>query len=160
MTRARRSFGREYKLEAVRMVLEGGRPVSHVARELGVRTDLLRQWKQALEQEGAVARPPPKNHEEIRRLQREVAVLRQERDFPKKATVDSIGRRNTSQKGRAMSTKRRRDSDRSARGRLPSLGWPSVPRRDEQRLFWVAIAARRPSEEAASAVGEAQDWAS
>ena len=88
MTRARRSFGREYKLEAVRMVVAGGRPLSQVARDLGVRPDLLRHWKQTLEQEGAVVRPPPKNQdEEIRRLQREVAVLRQERDFLKKATA-------------------------------------------------------------------------
>jgi len=88
MTRARRSFGREYKLEAVRMVVDGGRPLSQVARDLGVRPDLLRHWKQTLEQAGAVVRPPPKNQdEEIRRLQREVAVLRQERDFLKKATA-------------------------------------------------------------------------
>jgi transposase len=88
MTRARRSFDREYKREAVRMVVEGGRPVSQVARELGVRPDLLRHWKHALEQDGAVIRPPPKNQdEEIRRLEREVAVLRQERDFLKKATA-------------------------------------------------------------------------
>ena len=88
MTRARRSFSREYKLEAVRMVVEGRRPLSQVAGELAIRPDLLRHWKQMLEQEGAVVRPPPRDQdEEIRRLQREMAVLRQERDFLKKATA-------------------------------------------------------------------------
>ena len=88
MTRARRSFGREYKLEAVRMVVEGRRAVSQVAGELATRPDLLRHWKQVLEQEGAVVRPPPQDQdEEIRRLQREMVVLRQERDFLKKATA-------------------------------------------------------------------------
>ena len=96
MTRARRSFSREYKLEAVRMVVEGRRAVSQVAGELAIRPDLLRHWKQVLEQEGAVVRPPPQDQdEEIRRLQREMVVLRQERDFLKKATVDSSGQRNS-----------------------------------------------------------------
>lgn len=35
MPRERRSFTREYKLEAVRLVTEGGRPVSQVARARG-----------------------------------------------------------------------------------------------------------------------------
>ena len=72
------------------MVVEGRRPLSQVAGELAIRPDLLRHWKQGLEQEGAVGRPPPRDQdEEIRRLQREMAVLRQERDFLKKALVGS-----------------------------------------------------------------------
>ena len=56
-----------------------------MAGELGVRPDLLRHWKQGLEAEGAVPRPVAKSLEdENRRLQRENAVLRQERDFLKK----------------------------------------------------------------------------
>jgi transposase-like protein len=44
MTRPRRSFSSEFKLEAVRLVVEGGRPVSQVARELDVRPEQLRGW--------------------------------------------------------------------------------------------------------------------
>ena len=88
MPRQRRSFTREYKLEAVRLVTEGGRPVSHVARDLGVRPDLLRHWKRRLEAEGVVGpRPAASLEEENRRLQRELAVVRQERDFLKKAAA-------------------------------------------------------------------------
>lgn len=88
MGRERRSFTREYKLEAVRLVRASGRPLSQVARELGVRPDLLRHWQRRLEAEGAVPERPPANlEEENRRLQRELATVRQERDFLKKAAA-------------------------------------------------------------------------
>ena len=88
MPRERRSFSREYKVEAVRMVQRSGRPVGEVARQLGVRPDLLRTWKRGLEADGVVDRPPPTDLEdENRRLQRELTVVRQERDFLKKAAA-------------------------------------------------------------------------
>ena len=37
----RRQFTREFKLEAVRLLHESGRPLAQVARELGVRADML-----------------------------------------------------------------------------------------------------------------------
>jgi transposase len=86
MPRDRRSFSREYKLEAVRLVREGGRPVREVARDLGVRPDLLRTLKRRCDAELG-PRPAASLEEENRRLQRETAVLRQERDFLKKAAA-------------------------------------------------------------------------
>jgi transposase len=87
--RARRSFSPEFKLEAVRLLVAGGRPATHVARELDVRPDLLRQWKAQLQARGEVARPASavSLEEENRRLQRENEVLRLERDFAKKAAA-------------------------------------------------------------------------
>jgi transposase len=88
MPRERRSFTREYKREAVRLVTDGGRPVSQVARDLGVRPDLLRTWKRRVEAEGLVGpRAPMSLEDENRRLHRENVVLRQERDFLKKAAA-------------------------------------------------------------------------
>jgi transposase len=84
----RRSFTPEFKQEAVRLVLTSGRPVSHVARELGVRPDQLRHWKQELTPAAAGGPPlgePPE--QEVRRLRRELEVVRQERDFLKKAAA-------------------------------------------------------------------------
>ena len=91
----RRTFAREYKVEAVRLVQESGKPLSQVARELGVRTDLLRKWKKQAEQ--GAAQPmtdvfpgqgrQASQDEELRRLQREVETLRQERDFLKQAAA-------------------------------------------------------------------------
>ncbi|MBK6781259.1 MAG: transposase [Gemmatimonadetes bacterium] len=55
--RARRSFSPDFKLEAVRLVVEGRRPLSQVARELDLRPEQLRGWKQQLQARGDVARP-------------------------------------------------------------------------------------------------------
>jgi transposase len=48
MSKVRRSFTREFKVEAVKLVTESRNPVAQVARELGLRPNLLRRWKQAL----------------------------------------------------------------------------------------------------------------
>jgi transposase len=72
----------------VRLVLESGRPISHLARELGVRPDQLRHWKQELARAQEPSPPPGETPEqELRRLRRELAVVRQERDFLKKAAA-------------------------------------------------------------------------
>lgn len=87
--RDRRSFSPEFKLEAVRVVTTSGRPLSQVARELELRPEQLRQWKKQAQARGQVARPafPLSLEEENRRLQRENEILRQERDFAKKAAA-------------------------------------------------------------------------
>lgn len=86
--RKRRSFTPEFRHEAVRLALESDRPLSEIARELGIRPDQLRHWKQDATR--AAGRPAPSGEspeQELRRLRREVAVLRQERDFLKKAAA-------------------------------------------------------------------------
>jgi transposase len=93
--RTRRQFTQEFKLEAVRLAALGDRRVSEVARDLGIRADMLRQWRRQAEAR-AGERPAdvfPGNgklisqDEEIRRLRREVAQLREERDILGKATA-------------------------------------------------------------------------
>lgn len=89
MARERRSFTPEFKLEAVRLVQDSGRPLAQVARELRLRPDLLRSWRRQLEAAGAGPPPvrPGPAEEEVRRLKRELEVMRQERDFLKKAAA-------------------------------------------------------------------------
>ena len=45
MARERRQFSAEFKIEAVRLA-ESGKAPGAVARQLGVRADLLRKWRQ------------------------------------------------------------------------------------------------------------------
>ena len=86
--RRRRSFTPEFRAEAVRQALASERPLSEIARELGIRGDQLRHWKQRLTRAGTESPPPGESpEEELRRLRREVAGLRQERDFLKKAAA-------------------------------------------------------------------------
>ena len=70
--------------------------------------------------------------------------------------LGSSGRRNTLREEVAMASRKRR-SDRSGRGALPSPGRPSVARREDRRQFWVLIAAGCSSEDAAVGTGEPSD---
>jgi transposase len=91
----RRRFTREFKLEAVRLVNEGNESVTAVAERLGIRPDMLRNWKRQVAglppaQKKNVFMGPGKatgQEEELRRLRREVEQLQQERDFLKKAAA-------------------------------------------------------------------------
>lgn len=94
MARQRRAFTWEFKVEAVRLARESGKPVTQVARELGIRADLLREWRRQVAARGAspaatatAITPVASADEELRRLRRELEVTRQERDFLKKAAA-------------------------------------------------------------------------
>ncbi len=91
MKRKRRSFTKEFKREAVRLVIEGGESVCQVARNLDIRDTTLGRWKQEFESDREQAFPgkgqlKPED-EELRRLRRENERLRMERDILKKAAV-------------------------------------------------------------------------
>lgn len=83
--RKRRNFTREFKLEAVRLITEGGRPVAAVARELEIAPERLREWRRQLAADLVPAARSDK--EEIARLRRELATLRMEKEFLGKAAA-------------------------------------------------------------------------
>jgi transposase-like protein len=49
MAEKRRQFTREFKLEAVRLISSGERKLEELARNLGVRADILRGWRKQAE---------------------------------------------------------------------------------------------------------------
>jgi len=85
----RRTFDRAFKIEAVRLIVEEGRPLAQVARDLGVHENQLYRWKKKYLAEGGDAFPGsgnrPVGEDEVARLRRENADLREERDILKKA---------------------------------------------------------------------------
>ena len=85
---ARKSYTREFKLQALRMITEQGLSVAEAARRLGIRENLLRNWKKAAAKLGVDAFPGHSNltpeDDELRRLKAEVTRLRAERDLLKK----------------------------------------------------------------------------
>ena len=92
MVKKRRHFTKEFKLEAVQLARESEQSVAQVARDLGLAPSLLHKWIQQLEVQdpatafpgsGQVAEPD----DEVRRLQRELERVKQERDFLKKAAA-------------------------------------------------------------------------
>ena len=82
-------YGKEFRDEAVRLVLEGNVSRAQVARDLGVNAWTLRDWIRDRRDESRMAssRRPETLEEENRRLKREVAVLKQEREIFKKAAA-------------------------------------------------------------------------
>ena len=87
----RQRFTKEFKLDAVRLWKSSGRPAATVARELGLRRNHLYKWQTELETHGEGAFPgkggrAPRT-DEVTRLRRENARLREERDILKKAAV-------------------------------------------------------------------------
>jgi transposase len=91
MARQRRSFTREFKVEAVKLVTEKGYSVAEAARSLDIGQTLLRSWKLAFGQEGDQAFPGNGNlspfEEELRQLRADNKRLLMERDILKKATA-------------------------------------------------------------------------
>lgn len=89
---AKRSrFTKEFKLEAIRLWKSSSRPAAAVARELGLRRNHLYKWQHELEAFGEAAFPGKGGRahsaDELTRLRRENARLREERDLLKKAAV-------------------------------------------------------------------------
>ena len=87
----RRSYSREFKVQAVKMITEQGLSIREVARDLGVSETVIRNWKRKLAEEGDRAFPGngrlTADQEELRRLRDENRQLRMERDILKKATA-------------------------------------------------------------------------
>ncbi len=79
----------EFKREVVRLVRSSpGRTIPQIAKELGISDNSLRSWvKQAEIDQGEREGLTTEEREELRRLRRENRVLRQERDFLKKAAA-------------------------------------------------------------------------
>ncbi len=84
----RRKYDKQFKEEAVRLVTEGGRQVTEVARSLGIHENLLHTWKRKHKEDPAGSFPGKghlKPREELRRLQKENANLKEDKEILKKA---------------------------------------------------------------------------
>jgi len=94
-----RTYTQEFKLEALQLLKSSGKSAGKIERELGITPGLLLKWRsryQVLSKGEQVASLGPSDLEaakaEIRRLQRELAAVEEEREILKKA-VNIFSRR-------------------------------------------------------------------
>jgi transposase len=90
----RQIFNREFKLEAVRLLNEGKKKGSDLARELGVKRNQLYKWKDEIDAHGEAAFPGQGRRgsgesqaAENVRLKRELAATKEENEILKKAAA-------------------------------------------------------------------------
>ncbi len=85
----RKTYTREFKTEAVRLITEKGYSIAEVSRNLGVEYSVLRRWKKQLADDPQYAFPGKGRlkapDDELRRLQRKLDRVTEERDILKKA---------------------------------------------------------------------------
>jgi len=82
-------YSRDFKLEAVRLAALGEKPKARIARELGIRVNQLRKWRLDFEEEArtGVAKQMVVVGDDLGRLRRENAKLKEENEILKKAAI-------------------------------------------------------------------------
>ena len=89
MQKIQKTYPPEFKREAVRLAQTSGKPMTPIARELGICDTSIHQWRKELTEHGPEAFPgsghQTSQEEEVRRLKRELDIVKQERDILKKA---------------------------------------------------------------------------
>ena len=85
MKQKRRKYSREFKLEAIRLWQTTGKSAREVEDDLGITRGRLYRWKRQREAQGENSFPGqgriPAADEELRHLQRELEIVKQERDI-------------------------------------------------------------------------------
>ena len=85
-------YSKEFRIEAVKMVVDGDMSVNEAARQLTLPNSTLENWIKAfragkLNDIGGQQRPLTDVEQELARVKRELAQVKQERDILKKAAA-------------------------------------------------------------------------
>ncbi len=88
MQKVQKTYTAEFKREAVQLAQTNGKPITHIARDLGISDTSIHQWRKELAEHNQEAFPGSGHQtaevEEVRRLKRELEIVKQERDILKK----------------------------------------------------------------------------
>jgi transposase len=85
-TRKRRNYTEDFKRDAVALVNEQGYKPSEAARSLGIGANLIRRWMREFEEAASGERLSTDEREELKRLRKEVRLLRMEKEILQKAS--------------------------------------------------------------------------
>ena len=85
---SRRQYSKEFKVDAVELMMRSNKSITETAASLGIRPDLLRRWKK--EYSASKAAPfPGSGHlkdpeeERFRKMERELRIVTEEREILK-----------------------------------------------------------------------------
>ena len=83
----RKTYSRDFKIQAVELLNTSGKPGHQIEEELGIGAGVIYRWRRQLEEDGAQAFPGNGNErdKELADLRREVAELREEKEILRKA---------------------------------------------------------------------------
>jgi transposase len=86
---APRKYPDELRERAIRLAMESGRPIAHVARDLGIHKEALRSWVRQAEADAGTRndRLTTVEREHLKELEREVRELRKANEILKAASV-------------------------------------------------------------------------
>lgn len=89
MSEQRRKYTREFKIETVRLLESSGKSAREIEEDLGIGKGVVYRWKRELSEDEILAFPGHGNprDEELARLRKENAILREERDILRKAVA-------------------------------------------------------------------------
>jgi transposase len=86
MSKSRKRYTPEFKQEAVALWQASEKSAAEIEKDLGITTGMLYHWKKELKKKAvAAADGSAAEAAEIKRLQKELALVKQERDILKKA---------------------------------------------------------------------------
>ena len=87
-----KTYTKEFKLEALKLMETSDKPASEIAMQLGIRRNQLYKWKEQMVKKGDVAsskrgRPKKEDQSEVAKLRQELKRVKEENEILKKAAV-------------------------------------------------------------------------
>lgn len=83
----KRKYDNQFKKDAIELLISSGKTATQVAMDLGIRSEIISRWKREFNEGEKVSFPGQGNarDQEVRRLKKENAELKMEREILKKA---------------------------------------------------------------------------
>jgi transposase len=84
------NYSAEFRASSVKLALESDQPIAKTARDLGVNTSTLHTWignQSNSKESNNMTKNTECHFEEVARLRKELAIVKQERDLLKKAAA-------------------------------------------------------------------------
>jgi transposase len=83
--RKRKTYTKEFKEDAVKLLRSSGKPCTHVAKDLGISETALRKWNAKFDEDNPFPGKGNPRDKEIYELKKEIKNLKEEREILKKA---------------------------------------------------------------------------